>query len=362
MAHALTLGARGLGNVWPNPAVGCVIVNGDRIVGRGWTGPGGRPHAETEALAQAGKAARGATAYVTLEPCAHHGETPPCADALIAAGVARVMTAIGDPDPKVGGQGHARLRDAGIEVVEGAMEAEARRAHRGFFTRLSAGRPMVTLKLATSFDGRIATASGESRWITGPIARRRVHAERMRHDLVLVGGGTARADDPDLSVRGLGDVRQPVRCVVSRRLNVPLHGRLIGSVGKGPVWAIVDGTPGAVEDAPLEIWQGQGGEIIRAEAARDGRMDPGAVLAALGERGITRVFCEGGGALAASLLAAGLVDEVLGFTAGVMLGAEGRPALGALGVDALADAPRFRLMESEPVGGDILHRWERVEG
>jgi len=361
MAHALTLGARGLGTVWPNPAVGCVIVADGRIVGRGWTRAGGRPHAETEALAQAGGAARGATAYVTLEPCAHHGMTPPCSDALIEAGVARVVTATGDPDPKVSGEGHARLRRAGIEVTEGVLEPLARRAHRGFFTRLSAGRPMVTLKLATSFDGRIATASGESRWITGPLARRRVHAERMRHDLVLVGGGTARADDPDLSVRGMGAVRQPVRCVLSRRLQVPLQGRLIGSVGTGPVWAIVDAAPGVVDAEARARWEAQGGEIVAAAAAGDGRIDPGAALAALGARGITRVFCEGGGALAASLLAAGLVDEVLGFTAGVMLGAEGRPALGALGIGALAEAPRFRLLESVSVGADVLHRWERLE-
>ncbi len=269
------------------------------------------------------------------------------------------MTATRDPDPKVAGEGHARLRAAGILVTEGVLEPEARRAHRGFFTRLATGRPMVTLKLATSFDGRIATASGESRWITGPLARRLVHAERMRHDLVLVGGGTARADDPDLSVRGMGAVRQPVRCVMSRRLNVPLQGRLIGSVATGPVWAIVDAAPGVVEAEAQALWEAQGGEIVGA-ASETGRIDPGAALAALGARGITRVFCEGGGALAASLLAAGLVDEIAGFTAGVMLGAEGRPALGALGIDALAEAPRFRLLENRAVGPDVLHRWERL--
>ena len=237
MARALALGARGLGHVWPNPAVGCLIVKDGRILGRAGTAPGGRPHAETQALAMAGAAARGATAYVSLEPCAHHGKTPPCAEALVAAGVARVVSAVEDIDPKVAGRGHAILRQAGIEVTTGVLEDEARRAHRGFFLKAGEGRPMVTLKLATSFDGRIATATGESRWITGPEARRKVHAERLCHDLVLVGGGTARADDPDLSVRDMGAVSQPVRAVAARHLNVPLDGRLISSVEKGPVWA-----------------------------------------------------------------------------------------------------------------------------
>ncbi|MFA5581617.1 MAG: bifunctional diaminohydroxyphosphoribosylaminopyrimidine deaminase/5-amino-6-(5-phosphoribosylamino)uracil reductase RibD, partial [Paracoccaceae bacterium] len=188
MAHALALGRRGLGNVWPNPAVGCVIVAGGRIVGRGFTRPGGRPHAEVVALAQAGPAARGATAYVTLEPCAHHGVTPPCSDALIAAGVARVVVALGDPDPRVNGGGIARLRAAGVAVTTCVGAVEARHDQRGFLSRITRGRPMVTLKLATSLDGRIATAGGESRWITAPPARRMVHAMRARHDAVMVGG------------------------------------------------------------------------------------------------------------------------------------------------------------------------------
>ena len=215
MDHALALARRGLGNTWPNPAVGCVLVRDGRVVGRGWTQPGGRPHAEVRALAQAGEAARGATAYVTLEPCAHHGKTPPCAEALIRSGVARVVTALTDPDPRVSGRGHAMLRAAGIAVTEGVRESAAREAQRGFLTRVTLGRPMLTLKLATSFDGRIATALGESQWITAPAARRQVHALRLTHDAVMVGGGTARADRPGLNVRGMGRVRQPVRVVVS---------------------------------------------------------------------------------------------------------------------------------------------------
>ncbi|MFN3293016.1 MAG: bifunctional diaminohydroxyphosphoribosylaminopyrimidine deaminase/5-amino-6-(5-phosphoribosylamino)uracil reductase RibD, partial [Gemmobacter sp.] len=209
MAHALALARRGLGRVWPNPSVACVIVQGGRVVGRGVTAPGGRPHAEPQALAQAGAAARGATAYVTLEPCAHHGRTPPCAAALVAAGVARVVSALQDPDPRVSGGGHGMLRAAGIAVTTGVLAAEAAALQRGFLTRVTQGRPMVTLKLALSLDGRIATATGESRWITAAPARARVHLMRACHDAVLVAGGTARADDPELTVRGLGVAHQP---------------------------------------------------------------------------------------------------------------------------------------------------------
>lgn len=357
MALALALGARGQGRVWPNPAVGCVIVNGGRIVGRGWTAPGGRPHAEPLALAQAGAAARGATAYVSLEPCAHHGATPPCAEALVAAGVARVVTALEDPDPRVAGRGHAILRAAGIAVETGVLAEAARRSHRGFLLNRIEGRPAVTLKLATSFDGRIATATGESRWITGEGARRLVHAQRARHDAVMVGGGTARADDPDLTVRGLGVAHQPVRVVLSRRLDLPAEGRLATTAAAVPLW-LCHG-PDATPDRRSH-WQGLGARLIEGTIGPGGQLDPAAVLRALGAAGLTRVFCEGGGSLAAALLSAGLVDELVGFTAGLALGAEGRPALGALGLARLAEAPRFRLIETRAIGGDVMHRWERA--
>ena len=357
MALALSLGARGLGSVWPNPAVGCVIVKDGRIVGRGRTASGGRPHAEVQALAEAGEAARGAVAYVSLEPCAHEGETPPCADALVAAGCARVVSAMEDPDPRVAGRGHGTLRDAGIAVETGCLERKARAAHCGFLSRVRSGRPMVTLKLATSFDGRIATASGESRWITGDAARRAVHGLRLRHDAVLVGGGTARADDPALTVRGYGAVRQPVRVVASRRLDLGDVPTLADSEGKGPLWLLHGARD--VPDDVREVWASRGAALLPCPVGGSSRLDPGAMLTALGERGLTRVFCEGGGALAASLLQADLVDEIVGFTAGLVLGAEGRPALGAMGVAALEDAPRFRLLGSRPVGGDVMHHWCR---
>ncbi len=355
MTLALALARRGLGNVWPNPAVGCVIVSAGRVVGRGWTQPGGRPHAERRALDQAGAAARGATAYVTLEPCAHHGKTPPCSEALIAAGVARVVSAQEDPDPRVSGRGHAMLRAAGVTVDTGVLEAEARALQAGFLSRITLGRPWLALKLATSFDGRIALANGESQWITSPAARARVHALRARFDAVLVGGGTARADDPLLTVRSFTPLRQPVRVIAAAGLDLP-RGRLAASVSEVPLWLLHG------PDAPKEArayWRGTGAELIETSSTDQG-VEPAALMRALGARGLTRVFCEGGGQFAAALMRAGFVDELIGFTAGVVLGGDGRAALGPLGLERLAEAPRYSLAATEVIGGDILHRWRRA--
>ncbi len=354
MRLALGLAARGLGNVWPNPAVGCVIVQGGRIVGRGWTQPGGRPHAERRALDRAGALARGATAYVTLEPCAHHGATPPCAEALVAAGVARVVSAHEDPDPRVSGRGHAMLRAAGLAVETGVMEAEARALQAGFLSRISQGRPWLALKLGASFDGRIALANGQSQWITGPQARAHVQALRARFDAVLVGAGTARADDPLLTVRDFRPLRAPVRVVAAARLDLP-RGRLAGSVGQAPLW-LIHGSQ-ASEEA-RNYWSGLGAELIEV-AVQDGALSPLSLLQTLAARGLTRVLCEGGGQFAASLMASGLVDELIGFTAGVVLGGDARPGIGALGLSKLAQAPRYRLAEVRPVGGDVMARWLR---
>lgn len=357
MAHALGLARRGLGRVWPNPAVGCVLVKDGRIVGRGWTQPGGRPHAETEALARAGEAARGSTAYVTLEPCAHHGRTPPCAGALIAAGVARVVSALEDPDPRVAGGGHAMLRAAGVAVETGLMAAEAAALQCGFLSRIRSGRPMVTLKLATSLDGRIATAGGESRWITGEAARRKVHAMRATHDAVLIGGGTARADDPMLTVRGLGVSHQPVRIVAARNLDLAPDGALGRSAAEIPLWLLH--APGAPASA-RRVWEARGARLLEVAGAANG-LDPAAMLAALGAAGITRVFCEGGGQLAAAMLKAGVVDTLAVFSAGLALGADGRAAIGALGLAALADAQRFALARIERIGPDTFSLWSRPD-
>ncbi|RKF17247.1 bifunctional diaminohydroxyphosphoribosylaminopyrimidine deaminase/5-amino-6-(5-phosphoribosylamino)uracil reductase RibD [Roseovarius spongiae] len=356
MRTALMLGRRGQGRAWPNPAVGCVIVRAGRVVGRGWTAPGGRPHAEARALAQAGTAARGATAYVTLEPCAHHGQTPPCAEALIKAGIARVVAPFDDNDPRVSGRGFSMLRAAGIAVDTGVMADEAGRDLGGFLCRNEQGRPEITLKLATSFDGRIATAGGQSRWITGEAARRAVHGLRARHDAVMVGAGTARADDPSLTVRGMGAAQQPVRVVVSRHLGIPLMSQLARSARETPVW-LCHGTD--ADPALIEAWEGVGARLLPC-AVTERQLDIGSVAQALGAAGLTRVFCEGGGALAASLLGAGLVDRLVGFTAGLAIGAEGLPGIGALGVARLDEAPRFALERVAPVGGDAMHVWRRV--
>ncbi len=351
---AIRLGARGNGRTWPNPSVGCLIVKDGRVLARAATARGGRPHAETQALAQAGAEARGATAYVSLEPCAHVGSTPSCADALIAAGVHRVVVAVDDPDPRTAGQGNARMAAAGIDVVGNANAAAGEDALRGYLSRVRRGRPVVTLKLATSIDGRIATATGESRWITGPNARRVVHAMRLRADSVMVGAGTARTDDPELTVRGLGAVVQPVRVIVSRHLDLPEEGRLASSAAAGPLWLCHGG-----DAAPKRIahWEGLGARPLAVPLGSGRQIDLKRMLEALGSQGLGTVFCEGGGAFAASLLAAGLVDELVTFTAGLALGAEGQPGLGALGVDALATAPRFDLHAVSRVGADTMSVW-----
>jgi len=342
-----------MGRVWPNPAVGCVIVKDGQIIGRSWTADGGRPHAETQALAQAGAAAAGATAYVTLEPCAHHGKTPPCSQALIDASIARVVVAADDPDTRVAGRGIAMLRAAGVTVDCGVGQAQAEWDHAGFLMRNTVGRPFVTLKLAGTLDGRIATATGESQWITGPEARRAVHMMRARHDAVMVGAGTVRADDPSLTVRGLGIDRQPVRVIVSQAMKIPPSKVLAETAQDVPVWIC------HAEGADVAEWTAKGAVSLPCATSAN-QVDPRAAMTALAEKGITRVFCEGGGMLAASLLNAGLVDELVAFSAGVVIGAEGTPMLGALGVDQLAMAPRFALASVRPIGPDICHTWRRI--
>jgi diaminohydroxyphosphoribosylaminopyrimidine deaminase / 5-amino-6-(5-phosphoribosylamino)uracil reductase len=357
MRAALALARRGLGTVWPNPAVGCVLVKDGRVVGRGWTQPGGRPHGETEALAWAGESARGAIAYVSLEPCCHWGKTPPCADALIAAGVGRVVVPIEDPDPRVSGQGIARLREAGIEVVTGVLAAEASEINAGFFQRLREGRPLVTLKLASTLDGRIATHSGESRWITGDLARDRAHLLRATHDAVMVGSNTVLIDDPLLTCRlpGLG-ARSPVRIVVDGHLKVPLTARIVAQAGLVPTWFITlrDG-----DAARREAFRGCGVELIDAPATADHTVDLAAALQMLGQRGLTRLLVEGGAGLAAVLLRAGLVDRLDWFRAPAVIGGDGVAAVAPLAIEALAAAPRFERMAVEALGEDVLETFRR---
>lgn len=361
MQAALALASRGLGNVAPNPAVGCVIVRDGQVVGRGWTQPGGRPHAETEALARAGAAARGATAYVTLEPCCHHGRTPPCTDALIAAGIARCVVALRDPDPRVNGEGLMRLSEAGIAVEEGLCREAAAQLNAGFIARIRTGRPLVTLKLASTLDGRIAHASGESRWITGEGARRLAHALRARNDAVLIGSGTALADDPELTVRIPGLVPAghagPVRVVADGRLRLPLTSVLVAGARRHPTWVV---TTRAAERARMAAFAECGVTVLAVEADATGQPEPAALLAALAARGITRVLAEGGARLAASLLRAGLVDRLAWFSAPSVLGGDARPAIEALGLESLAAMPRFRPQGEVAAGADRLYLFDRA--
>jgi diaminohydroxyphosphoribosylaminopyrimidine deaminase / 5-amino-6-(5-phosphoribosylamino)uracil reductase len=358
MRAALTLARRGLGTVWPNPAVGCVLVKDGVVVGRGWTQPGGRPHGETEALARAGALAQGATAYVSLEPCCHHGKTPPCTDALIAAGVARVVVPIADPDPRVAGRGIQKLREAGITVDIGLCAEEATELNAGFLLRLKAHRPLVTLKLAATLDGKIATATGESRWITGELARERAHLLRATHDAVMVGVATVVVDDPLLTCRlpGLA-ARSPVRIIVDGSLRVPLTAKLIADAREVPTWIIH--RPGA-DAARLEALRGCGVELIEVPVSRSSELDLGIAMEELGQRGLTRVLAEGGARLAGALLEADLVDRLAWFHAPALLGGDGLPAVEAFGVTSLAAAPRFKRLAVEELGADMLETLTRA--
>jgi diaminohydroxyphosphoribosylaminopyrimidine deaminase / 5-amino-6-(5-phosphoribosylamino)uracil reductase len=351
MDAALALARRGLGTTWPNPAVGCVLVKDRRVVGRGFTASGGRPHAETVALEHAGAAARGATAYVTLEPCSHWGQTSPCADALIAAGVTRVVVGARDPDPRVNGAGLERLWAAGIEVVEGVRAAEAAEVLAGFASRVVRGRPLVTLKLASTLDGRIATRTGESRWITGEEARREAHALRGRHDAVMVGVGTVVADDPDLTCRISGFRTRPiVRVVVDGGLRTPVAARLVVTARAAPTWIITGPDAGPER---VRWFREAGLEVLMVEAGSGG-VDIGAASRALGSAGITRLLVEGGATLASSLLREGLVDRIAWFHAAAVMGGDGLPAVQGYGVARLADMAEFRHRCTRVLGGDML--------
>jgi diaminohydroxyphosphoribosylaminopyrimidine deaminase/5-amino-6-(5-phosphoribosylamino)uracil reductase len=359
MSLALALGRRGLGNTWPNPAVGAVIVRQDGgvpvIVGRGWTQPGGRPHAEVEALRRAGAAARGATMYVTLEPCSHHGKSPPCADAIIAAGIVRVVSALEDPNPEVAGQGHARLRDAGIKVEVGLGAEEARRAHAGHIRRIVDGRPHVTLKLALSADGKVGAAGRRSVAITGEAVRARAHRMRAMNDAILIGIGTAFADDPQLTCRLPGmEKLSPVRVVLDTHARLPRNGALATSARAMPVWVMA--APDASTVATHALCE-EAIEVLYAPA-QDGRLDLAAMLRLLAERGITRLMVEGGPTVAASFVAADLVDEAVLFHSAKVLGPDGIDALEGLPLDALTR--NMALLGREPVGEDSVEFFARA--
>ena len=360
MELALTLGRRGQGRTWPNPAVGAVVVKDGVIVGRGWTQPGGRPHAEPVALKQAGEAARGATLYATLEPCSHVGKSPPCADAIIAAGIARVVSAIEDPNPEVAGQGHARLRAAGISVDIGLCADDAARDHAGHFRRIRDKRPHVILKLAVSSDDRIGAAGRKPVAISGEAARSRVHLLRAQCDAILVGIGTVQADDPILTCRLPGmEARSPVRVVLDRALRISGASRLVHSARETPLWVMTS----EISEAPAAMKLGAAGaQIIRVAttSAPAPGLDLNAVLHALAEKGITRLLVEGGARVASAFVSAGLVDEVWLLRGPELVGADGVAALEALPLTAITQSPSFRVRASETLEKDILTVYERA--
>ena len=361
MALALTLGRRGLGNTWPNPAVGAVIVrheaNGPVVVARGWTQPGGRPHAEVEALARAGEAARGATIYTTLEPCSHFGKSPPCADAIIAAGIARVVSAMADPNPEIAGEGYRRLKAKGIAVVTGVGADEARRAHAGHVSRMRDGRPHVLLKLAVSADGKAGLAGRRPAVITGEAARDRVHLLRAMHDGILVGIGTVLADDPELTCRLPGMIsRSPVRIVLDRALRLPPECRLVRGARTIPVWVVTCHT--APSDRAKRLRE-LGVEVIGVEAV-DRSRDLGPVLKRLGGAGLTRLMVEGGPTVAGAFVAADLVDEAALFRGPNAIGPDGIDALTGMPLTHLTHAPYLRPRGGETLGPDRLELFERA--
>jgi diaminohydroxyphosphoribosylaminopyrimidine deaminase/5-amino-6-(5-phosphoribosylamino)uracil reductase len=359
MEAALNLGSRSLGLTAPNPAVGAILVKDGSVVGRGATAPGGRPHAERVAIGEAGEVARGATLYVTLEPCSHFGASPPCVDAIIAAGVTRVVSAMEDPNPVVGGRGHARLRAAGIAVSVGAGAAQARRDHLGHILRVTEGRPCVTLKLAETADGFASASSNDARLrITGPVADLRVQVMRSTHEAIMVGIETALTDDPALTVRLAGVDRKPLRVVLDTNLRLPESSRLAATARDVSTLAIVGAT--APDEAARRL-QDLGLMIERVPLDAEGHVDLHQVLRALAVRGITRVFSEGGPMVAARLIGLKLADEVALITADKPLGRPGVVALDSDSRAAVLDGSRYRPLETMNCGPDTMRLWERAD-
>lgn len=349
MARAIELARKGLATTDPNPRVGCVIAAGERVVGEGWHQRAGGPHAEVFALEAAGPDARGATVYVTLEPCSHHGRTPPCADALVAAGVGRVVYAMHDPNPKVDGSGIARLVAAGIAVEGGLLEREAHELNPGFVSRMTRGRPWVSVKLAASLDGATALPGGESQWITGEAAREDVQRLRARSSAVMTGSGTVIADDPRLDVRIPGTVRQPLRVVLDSKLRTPPGARILAPPGEALILCSAEDPARA---APLRA----AGAGILAVGSSAGGVDLNAALAALAARQINELLVECGAGLAGALLSAGLVDEMLLYLAPTLLGRGSRPLADLEAPKSLAGRLQFSIVERQDVGGDLLLR------
>lgn len=357
MLRALELADRALYSADPNPRVGCVLAHGESIVGEGYTDPVGGPHAEVNALRVAGARARGATAYVTLEPCSHHGRTPPCADALAQAGVLRVVYAVGDPNPLVNGGGHERLRAAGIETVSGVLADAAREVNVGFFSRMERGRPWVIVKIGASLDGKIALANGKSQWITGEASRQDVQRQRARSSAIMTGVGTALADDPRLTVRDVGidtQGRKPLRVICDSTLRTPASARLFKEAGP-----ILVATVGADEARTADL-NAAGAEVIEVAPDESGRVSLSALLQVLGQRGCNELLVEAGPTLSGQMLAQQLADELLVYQAPIVLGSAAQSMLRLPEVVDLQDRWQFRLFDCARIDGDLRLRYRRA--
>ena len=356
MSVALSLAKRTKGATWPNPNVGCVIVKDDKLIGRGWTAPTGRPHAETQALSSAGAASANSTAYVTLEPCAHTGKTKPCTSSLIRANVARVVIATRDPDPRVSGQGLKLLKNAGISITEGILKDEACYEHFGFFNRILNGKPKITLKLATSLDGKIATKNNESKWITGERSRKLTHLYRMQSDAVMIGSRTAIMDDPSLNVRHITSKQQPAKIIIDTTLKTPLTSKIFQSANE---FKTIICCGHNVDQSLVSIWINQGSKIIKCKTNMDGKIDLIDAMKHLGTIGINNIFCEGGASLATSLLKADLIDEFISMTSGLLIGANGRSVVGNFDNLSISKLPILKLRESYKYGQDVVSIWRK---
>ena len=358
MRVTLALARHGLGRVWPNPSVGCVIVKDNHIVGRGRTADGGRPHAEVAALSMAGEQAKGASVYVSLEPCAHQGQTGSCAKALIGAGVAKVIIAVEDSDARVGGQGMEMLRDAGIEVVVGILEDEAHDLNQGFFLRHSDGRPLISLKTATTLDSKIATSTGQSKWITGNLSRMRAHLIRAGHDAICVGVNTALADDPSLTARLNGVTHLSTRIVFDTNLRLTGEEKIFTEAADNPVWIVTSVAP---TDERAKTLVNAGADIITVPKNAEGHIDLKAAMKILSDKGITRLLVEGGAGLMTSFLKAGLYDQLYWFRSGSIIGSDGLSTAQALGIENMDQKIKLTHLEQITLGEDALDIYKRAE-
>lgn len=357
MKMALDLARRGLGRVYPNPAVGCILVKDRRIIGRGWTGAGGRPHAESNALKNAVCDAAGATAYVSLEPCAHYGQTPPCADALIKAKISRVIIATDDPDSRVNGKGAKMLEKAGIKVELGLLQQQAKSLNLGFFQRISMNKPMVTIKIASSSDGKIATIKDEKSWITGPQSRMRGHLYRANHDAIMIGINTAMIDDPMLDCRLPGlEGRSPIRVVIDTHLKLPLESKLCKSAHIIPLWIITCSSNSKI----IKAFEMTGVKVYTVKSDLNNQVDLKAALNILSDEGITRLLSEGGSQLNASLIKASLVDKLIWFKSSDFVGDDGVDALNDMAMDQLDQYIKLTTVDEGTTGSDHWQEFEKI--